>query len=110
MTCTSKGIFGKLVDDQGRCIHYNSSLDVIANRCGICGKLYACYKCHNELEAHSFGSVLPDEKDTVMCGVCGSLFSYRTYSTLSSCPTCSSRFNPNCALHKSCYARAATEN
>ena len=102
---TTKGIFGKLVDDAGRCQHYHSRLDVIANRCAVCGRFYACYKCHDELENHPFGAVDPEEEDTVMCGVCGQRFSYRRYAGLSACPACSSSFNPGCALHKSCYAR-----
>ena len=105
MTVTSKGIFGKLVDDECRCEHYNSSLDIIANRCGFCGKLYACYKCHNELENHEFVPINADEKNTVMCGVCGKMFSYNEYSQLSECPECKSGFNPRCSLHKGCYAQ-----
>ncbi|MBR1912450.1 MAG: hypothetical protein IJ828_08865, partial [Treponema sp.] len=91
---TSKGIHGLITDDQGRCIHYNSVLDIVANRCSVCKKLYSCYKCHNELEDHPFGAVSETEPDSVMCGVCGSLYSYKAYSSLTSCRTCGSSFNP----------------
>ena len=100
---TSKGIFGKLVDDQGRCEHYHTKLDVIANRCGVCNKLYACYKCHDELEDHPFSPVKQSEPESVMCGVCGTLYSYEEYSNITACKNCGAQFNPRCALHKSCY-------
>jgi len=98
-------IWGNLTDSQGRCEHYHTELDIIANKCGICGKFYACYKCHDEAENHSFGGVEGSEKDTVMCGVCGKMFSYEEYSKLSGCSECGSLFNPRCSLHKSCYCK-----
>lgn len=98
-------IFGKLTDSFGRCEHYHSELDIIANKCGICGKFYACYKCHDELENHAFGPVSSDEKDSVMCGVCGRLFSYNEYKILDRCDNCKSFFNPRCALHCEIYAK-----
>lgn len=98
-------IFGKLVDGQGRCEHYHTVRDIVANRCSVCGKFYACYKCHDELENHAFGAVDENESETVMCGVCHMLFSYKTYSALSKCSQCGSEFNPRCSLHKPCYAR-----
>ena len=98
-------IFGKLTDSQGRCSHYHSPLDIIANRCGKCKKLYACYKCHDEAEDHSFEAVNTDEKNSVMCGVCGKYFSYKEYSSLCACPVCASSFNPRCSLHKSIYTK-----
>lgn len=104
MQVTSKGIYGRLTDDAGRCRHYNSVLDIVANRCGICGKFYSCYKCHDELENHKFGPISQDEENSVMCGVCGTVYSYKEYSSLCSCKNCKSAFNPKCALHKSIYA------
>ncbi|MBQ0052018.1 MAG: hypothetical protein KBT11_08140 [Treponema sp.] len=105
MNITSRGIFGKLTDDQGRCQHYHTELDIIANRCGQCRKLYSCYKCHDELEDHKFLPMDSKEKDTVMCGVCGKLFSYNEYSELEKCTNCGGKFNPRCSLHKSCYVK-----
>jgi len=98
-------IFGKLIDNQGRCEHYGSPLDIIANRCGECGKLYACYKCHDELENHSFCAVDETEENTVMCGVCGKFYSYADYKKLCSCESCKSSFNPKCSLHSSIYRK-----
>lgn len=100
------GISGKLTDTDGRCVHYNSALDIIANRCGKCRKFYACYKCHDEMESHRFEPVPANEKESVVCGVCGKKFSYEEYSALESCPCCKSLFNPRCALHKNIYSCA----
>lgn len=104
MKVTVKRIFGKLTDQDGRCIHYSSELDIIANKCGFCGKFYACYKCHNELEDHEFAAVNPDEAETVMCGVCGEKYSYKVYSALEKCTGCGKSFNPGCANHCSIYS------
>ncbi len=105
MNCTSKGVFGHLVDDAGRCVHYHSELDVVANRCALCRKFYACFKCHDECEDHAFSPVDDSEEATVLCGVCGATFSYAEYCELSRCPSCGSHFNPRCALHKNHYAK-----
>ena len=98
-------IHGKTIDNAGRCVHYGSRLDVIANRCGECGKLYACYKCHDELETHKFSPVDENEPNSVMCGVCGAMFSYAEYSKFGKCPWCNAEFNPRCVLHKKCYVK-----
>jgi biotin transport system substrate-specific component len=102
---TSRDIYGYITDDEGRCIHYASKLDIIANRCGKCGRFYSCYKCHDMAESHPFSPVDSKENDSVMCGVCGSLYSYDEYSSLVKCRKCLSFFNPRCALHKSCYVK-----
>lgn len=38
-------IRGRLVDGQGRCVHWHSPLDVVANRFACCDEYYACYRC-----------------------------------------------------------------
>ena len=110
MTITSKNIYGNLTDDSGRCVHYHTELDVIANKCAVCKKFYACYKCHDEMEDHKFSPLAADQKETVMCGVCGKLFSYSEYSQLSKCPECGSGFNPRCSLHKGIYSCRMNSN
>lgn len=99
-----KIIYGIQTDSEGRCILYHSHKDVIANKCNKCGKFYACYKCHDELEDHKFEAVDPDKKDTVMCGACGRLYSYNEYSCIERCLDCGHEYNPGCSLHKSIYA------
>ena len=103
MTQTNKGIWGKLVDEQSRCEHYHSKLDIIANKCALCKKFYACYKCHNEMENHNFAPASIEEPDTVMCGACGKTYSYKNYSSITACTECGGSFNPNCANHKCIY-------
>lgn len=101
----TKIIYGIQTDPEGRCFHYNGPNDVIANKCAKCQKLYACYKCHDELEDHKFMPVDSDEKDTVMCGACGQLYSYKVYSCLPECKNCHHSFNPGCSLHKTIYSK-----
>ena len=103
MIKTSKGILGNLTDDEGRCLHYHTKLDIIANKCSICCKFYACYKCHDEFENHPFGRHAVTDEETVMCGKCGYKFSYAEYEKTDRCPACLSEFNPGCRDHKGCY-------
>lgn len=79
-------IHGIDVDPQGRCAHWHSERDVVANTCGACHKLWACSLCHNELADHRFVGV-DKQLRSVMCGACGH------------------PFNPGCKLHESVYFR-----
>ena len=45
-------IKGKLVDDQTRCVHYQSELDIIAIKFKCCDTYYPCYSCHQEDADH----------------------------------------------------------
>ena len=104
-TETNPVIYGRLVDRQGRCVHYHSVLDVVANKCAICHKFYSCFKCHDKLESHSFGAVDPSQPFSVMCGVCGFQFSYNDYQLMNSrCSMCGAAFNPRCSNHKCIYS------
>ena len=65
-------INGLLVDDQSRCQHYHSPLDIVALKCFECQKYYACYQCHDRLEAHIYRAYpcqLKQDK-VLICGVC----------------------------------------
>ena len=46
-------IHGKVVDDNTRCTHYHSALDIIAIKFKCCGKYYPCYQCHEETAGHA---------------------------------------------------------
>src|SRR5699024_6386394 len=37
-------IYGDTLDAAGRCTHYHSEKDVIANKCATCNKYWACYE------------------------------------------------------------------
>ena len=79
-------IHGIDVDPQGRCAHWHSERDVVANTCGACHKLWACSLCHNELADHRFVGV-DKHLRSVMC------------------PSCGHPFNPGCKLHENVYFR-----
>ena len=48
------------IDAEGRCRHWHSPLDVVANKCATCGEYFACALCHAELTDHEFGPMLAD--------------------------------------------------
>lgn len=96
-------IRGVEVDEQGRCAHWHTERDVVANLCEACGQFWACHECHDALADHPFGRVDPAASDTVLCGVCGHLSSYVDYSASHVCAGCGHAFNPRCALHRGLY-------
>ncbi|MDO5669942.1 MULTISPECIES: CHY zinc finger protein [Corynebacterium] len=96
-------IRGVGVDAQGRCAHYRSDRDVVANRCATCGDYWACHACHAELADHPFGRMPLVESGSVMCGVCAHGMDYAAYSAATACPQCRHPFNAGCAAHASLY-------
>lgn len=88
------------LDEEGRCVHWNSYRDVVANTCGVCGDLWACSLCHDEVAGHGFGAV-DKQLPSVMCGVCGTRMTFYEYGE--SCPGCGHEFNSGCKLHESTY-------
>lgn len=99
-------IYGRLVDDQTRCVHYHSDLDIIAVRFKCCDRYYACFFCHQELEGHDPARWVEGELEerAIVCGVCESELTIRDYlSSAFSCPCCGSPFNPGCADHYDLY-------
>jgi uncharacterized CHY-type Zn-finger protein len=98
-------VHGPVVDDQTRCVHWASPLDVIAIRFACCGRYYPCHACHAESEDHPSvpwprGSF--DEK-AVLCGVCRTELTIERYLGVDACPACGAGFNPGCALHHPLY-------
>ncbi len=99
-------IFGKLVDDQTRCEHYHSSLDVIAIKFKCCDTWYACHQCHEEMAGHRAEPwpVGSDGEFAVYCGVCRHTMRIKEYLTChNTCPQCGVPFNPKCANHYPLY-------
>ncbi|MGL4341611.1 MAG: CHY zinc finger protein, partial [Lactococcus lactis] len=47
-------IWGKVIDEEGRCTHYHQENDIVALKCSDCEKYFSCYHCHDELENHLF--------------------------------------------------------
>lgn len=96
-------IRGVDVDGQGRCAHYRSERDVVANRCATCDAYWACHACHAALADHPFGRMAVAAAASVLCGACGHRMGYPTYSAAESCPGCGHPFNPGCEVHAPLY-------
>ena len=100
-------VHGQGVDDQTRCSHYASAVDVIAIRMHCCRTYYACRQCHDEAVTHAatlWPSTQWETEDVILCGVCSQQFSIRAYLQCGhQCPHCAHPFNPRCALHYSLY-------
>ncbi|WP_404407483.1 CHY zinc finger protein [Jeotgalibacillus malaysiensis] len=99
-------VYGALTDSETRCAHYHSERDIIAIKFYCCGQYFPCVSCHEESGCGN-RQVWPaecfDEK-AILCGKCGTELTIHDYlSSDSSCPSCSSAFNPGCSLHKHLY-------
>jgi uncharacterized CHY-type Zn-finger protein len=99
-------VYGRLVDDQTRCAHWNGPTDVIAIRFKCCDRYYPCFDCHAEAEAHPVTRWGRGEfsQRAVFCGVCRSELAIEAYLGCAfTCPACGAGFNPGCALHHDRY-------
>ncbi len=99
-------VFGKPVDNQTRCVHWHSELDIIAIKFKCCDKYYPCFSCHEE-EADHDHQVWPKaefDQKAILCGVCGNELTIEDYmDSNNTCPTCKSGFNPGCSKHYHLY-------
>lgn len=105
-------VFGQLVDDQSRCVHWHSPLDVVALKFKCCGLYFACVTCHAEAEAeagqHEVRRYHVQQEPTIkvaLCGVCKLQMTFNQYSTAegTKCPSCGAGFNPGCKSHYDLY-------
>ena len=99
-------IKGKKVDNQTRCIHYHSPLDIIAIKFKCCNSYYPCYQCHEEAADHPSQVWKKEDFETkaIICGACKTEMSINTYKSSDyQCPSCSANFNPKCSLHDHLY-------
>ena len=97
---------GHTLDDQTRCIHYHSPLDVIAIKFKCCGEYYPCYACHAEAVNHPVAVWQKNEWQTkvILCGVChADLTVYDYVTSHHRCPACQAPFNPQCRQHYHLY-------
>ncbi len=99
-------IFGKPVDQQTRCVHWHSQLDVIAIKFKCCDKYYPCFSCHEETADHK-PEVWPQaefDSKAILCGVCGTELTINEYmGSDNTCPKCQAAFNPGCSKHYHLY-------
>src|SRR3954468_4604941 len=99
-------IFGPVTDQQSRCVHYNSPLDIISIKFRCCGKYYPCHSCHNETEDHPAQQWEKEARDqkAILCGVCANELSISEYFLCGNqCPHAQASFNPGCSKHYSLY-------
>jgi len=99
-------VCGAVLDDQTRCAHYNSDLDVIALRFKCCDRWFPCRECHDDSETHAVQRWPKSEfsMKAVLCGACGGRLSINDYlNGENQCPSCRSNFNPDCSKHYHLY-------
>ena len=99
-------VYGVDVDEQARCAHWHSPLDVIAIKFKCCGRWFPCFNCHTAIADHD-SEVWPASEfseQAILCGVCGHQLTIAEYlQSGSTCTDCKSRFNPGCAKHYHLY-------
>jgi len=97
---------GKVIDNQTRCSHYHTDLDIIAIKFKCCNIYYPCYTCHKESADHEAVTWPENEwdKKAILCGVCSHELTVKEYmASNNTCPLCQSSFNPNCKKHYDLY-------
>lgn len=102
---TAPQVFGHLVDEHTRCVHYATDLDVVALKFGCCERYYPCFQCHDETADHARQPWPADRADepAVLCGVCKTELLIRQYVQTDRCPQCRALFNPGCSAHYELY-------
>lgn len=98
-------VFGRIVDDQTRCIHYRTPKDVIAVKFKCCGRYYPCHLCHDEAAGHPPQTWQREQwqEPAILCGVCKREMTIRIYLGSTSCPNCNAQLNERCAAHAHLY-------
>jgi uncharacterized CHY-type Zn-finger protein len=99
-------VYGVDVDQETRCAHWNSELDIIAIKFKCCGRWFPCYDCHASIADHPADVWPATERSTeaVLCGACGRQLTIAEYLECdSACPECEKAFNPGCARHYHLY-------
>ena len=98
-------VFGPTVDDETRCVHWHGVTDVVAMKFACCDRYYPCFDCHAEAAGHEAvrWPVARFDEPAVLCGVCRSELSVRSYRSVNACPHCAASFNANCELHAHLY-------
>ena len=101
-------VYGKCVDNETRCIHWNSDLDIIAIKFACCNKYYPCYLCHIECEMNHKPKQWSKDKwnitKAILCGKCKNELIIKQYMRCGNiCLHCKSKLNPGCSNHYHLY-------
>lgn len=99
-------VHGPVVDDQTRCVHWHSPLDVVAIEFACCRRFHPCHRCHEATADHPARPWPADARDepAVLCGVCRARLTIAEYLVCDdACPRCGAGFNPGCRLHHDLY-------
>lgn len=101
-------VLGKVVDEQTRCEHYRTPLDIVAIRFACCLEYYPCHACHDETAGHPAAQWprTARQERAILCGACGTQLTIASYLDVTACPACAAPFNPRCALHRERYFQA----
>ncbi|MFC8730854.1 CHY zinc finger protein [Luteimicrobium sp. NPDC057192] len=96
---------GAVVDDETRCIHWSSPLDVVALRFWCCAVWYPCFECHEDDADHPARPRPRSAWDepSALCGVCGHVMTTPEYRASDACSRCAAPFNPGCRTHAHLY-------
>ncbi|MEO8908001.1 MAG: CHY zinc finger protein [Microbacteriaceae bacterium] len=98
-------VYGPVIDDQARCIHYGTAEDVVAIKFACCDRFYPCHLCHEQSESHPAlqWPLARRAERAVLCGVCSRELTIAEYLMVENCPGCAARFNDGCRLHTGLY-------
>lgn len=98
-------IKGLLIDDETRCKHYHSPMDIVAIKFKCCNIFYPCYECHEVFEDHKVErwKVSEFKEEAILCGSCKKTLSIQEYIQTGHCSHCKSLFNPKCSYHYHLY-------
>lgn len=98
-------VYGPIVDEETRCVHYHTPLDIIAIKFKCCNKFYPCYKCHEESEQHPIQRWSKEEfnEPAILCGHCKHTLGIEEYMSVANCPYCGASFNRRCKNHYHIY-------
>jgi uncharacterized CHY-type Zn-finger protein len=101
----TRRILGSPVDDETRCVHYRTALDVVAIKFWCCREYYPCHLCHEEAADHPAQQWPAAEQgaEGILCGVCQHQLAITDYLRVDGCPRCGAAFNPGCRLHAELY-------
>lgn len=101
-------VWGKVIDNETRCVHWHTDLDVMAIKFKCCKGFYSCYSCHKETTNHptiKYDLSIQDDRDvqTILCGKCFGAMTFSEYVSDVRCINCDTAFNPGCKLHYNLY-------